>query len=562
MTPRVLREYQRDAVDAVRKDWADGTVRTGVVLPTGTGKTDVIAKIATDAAAEGQRVLAIAHRAELLDQISARLRMHAPGARVGRVDATHTQRQHRLTVAMVQTLQARVRLGQTRKLPVAPDLVIVDECHHAASDSYLSVLDWAGAMDSVPTLGLTATMVRGDRRGLGDVWENVAYSRDIAWAIEQGFLVRPRGRVVVADHLDLNRAKVTAGDYQNDELGAMVTQDVEQIVTAWAEHAADRLTVAFTPNVASAAALAEGFRAAGVPTGEVYGHTGKAERDRTYADLAAGRIRVLVGVMVTTEGWDCPAVSCVLQARPTRLPGLYQQMVGRGLRQDPNNPAKVDCLVLDVVGASRTQRLTTLIDLDPTADYDQRPIDDLPCEVCRGWVSKAAAMRQTGSEGGLCTCALGEGERDPDGGRRRLIGPATYEDLDLLLQSSRYVWLQTHRGTPFVSLRERTAILWHDRRHDLYRAGHMANRGRKDGTWLSTEPESLEAARQRAEAWIFAQEDSVGNRSASYRRGGNRPSLEQVQAAERLGIVNPASYTRGRLSDEISIAKVSERLQG
>lgn len=556
---RTLRPYQADAVDAVRKTWADGETRTGVVLPTGTGKTDVIAKIATDMVADGGRVLAIAHRTELLDQMTARFRMHAPSQRVGRIAGPTTQRQHRLTVGMVQTLSARVRTGADRKLPMKPDLVIVDECHHAASPQYLNVLDWAGSFADVPTLGLTATMIRGDRRSLGDVWESVSYSRDIAWAIGEGYLVKPRGRVVVARHMDLNRAKVSAGDYQNDDLGAMVVQDVDEIVRSWTEHAADRLTVAFTPNVESAMALAEAFRRTGVAAGEVYGNTPQTERNRTYADLAAGRIRVLVGVMVTTEGWDCPPVSCVLQARPTRLPGLYQQMVGRGLRLSPET-GKDDCLVLDVVGASRTQRLTTLIDLEPTADYDSRDLDDLPCEACGNWPSKAAAERQAQPDR-LCTCVPDAGERDPDGGRRRLVGPATYEDLDLLLQESGCVWLQTYGGTPFLPAGDRTAILYRDKSVDLYWAGHMASRGRKDGHWLSSAPEGLDAARQRAEAWALEVEPRIASRSAAWRRDSRRPGEAQLAAADRLGIANPEAYTRARLSDEISIARTSERLQ-
>ena len=189
-----FRDYQVAAADAVEKDWADGVLRTAVVLPTGSGKTHVITKLAVEHAEDGGRVLLIAHRDELLEQATQRFRAHAPHLRVGRIQGAITQRQHRLTVASLATLNARVKTGRERALPVKPSMVIYDEAHHAASPSAMSVLGWTGSFDDVRTVGFTATMVRGDRRGLGDVWENVCYSRDIAWAVERGYLSRAARR--------------------------------------------------------------------------------------------------------------------------------------------------------------------------------------------------------------------------------------------------------------------------------------------------------------------------------------------------------------------------------
>jgi hypothetical protein len=367
----------------------------------------------------------------------------------------------------------------------------------------------------------------------------------------------------VVEHLDLNTAKVSRGDYQDNELGAMVAQDVDQIVKAWLEHASDRITVAFTPNVESAQQLANEFRMAGVPTGEVYGSTPKAERDRVYADLGTGRLRVLVSVMVTTEGWDCPPVSCILMARPTRLPGLYQQIVGRGLR---TFPGKHDCLVLDVVGASRFQRLVTLVDLYETAEYNTDELEALPCPECGGFTD--AQRKAMGDEAAWgvepCTCIdeVGDGiERDPDGGRIRLIGPAQYDDIEMF-STSELNWLFTKGGTRFLPAGDRMAMLWPD--GEGFLAGHCTVRGYengkwvgRDGKWLNEEPLPLGPARELAEAWAVTFEPSIASRAASWRTRGGKPSPAQVQFAMGLGVADPETMNKARLSDEISIALAS-----
>lgn len=551
---RALRDYQLEAVEKIEGAWDDGMLRPAIILPTGTGKTDVIAKIATDAAGAGQRVLALAHRGELLDQITERCLMHRPDIPVGRVQAGMNQGRRPITAAMAPTLASEKRRAKLLR----PDIVIVDECHHAASPSQMAILQWAGSFDHARTVGVTATMTRGDKRGLGDVWQDVVFSRDIQWAIESDWLVAPRGKAVVIDHLDLNKAKLSRGDYQDSELGAMVAQDVDQIVKSWFTHASDRRTVAFTPSVASAQQLAEEFRSVGVAVGEVYGFTPKADRDRIYGELAGGRIQVLVSVMVTTEGWDCPPVSCILQCRPTRLAGLYQQMIGRGLRPSPDT-GKEDCLILDVVGATRAQKLVTLCDLHETAEYDTSDLDTLPCEECGG---APAFQPLTEAAPFKCTCV----EEGP--GRTKLLGPAEYEDIDLFA-TSKLNWLFTHAGVRFLPCGDRLALLWADEQTGLYQAGHCTVRGYEDGRYVGRDghwdplgPMSLGQARERAEHWAIAYDPSLSKRNSGWRRVGAMPSDKQVQYAARLGVYEPERMNRARLSDEISIALASAVIDG
>jgi superfamily II DNA or RNA helicase len=564
---RELRDYQLEAVDAIYGRWQAGEKRTAIVMATGLGKTDVIARHAVDEAQAGGRALILAHRMELLDQITARCRMHAPDIAVGRIAGSTDQRGYPITVAMTPTLARESR--RKRLEACRPTKVIMDECHHASSPSAMDILRWAGSYEDVRTMGVTATLVRGDRRHLGQVWESVAFERDIKWAIGEGWLVPVRGRVVVADHLNLKKVKTSKGDYQSDELGSMVVQDVDQIVTAWEAHAPDRITAAFTPNVESCIALCEAFSARGIKAEYVLGTTKAPERNAIYARLAAGVTSVMVNVMVGTEGWDCPPVSCVLVARPTKLPGLYQQIVGRGLRLSPET-GKRDCLVLDVVGASRGQRLSTLVDLAPAAEYDTTELEALPCPECGGYTASQFAHTSVlfDANAQVCTCAREAAERGEGCGRCRrvacicLIGPATYEDFDLLAESTS-LWLRTRAGIPFLPAGDRFGVLWPDtgnpKTSPTWSPGHVPSRGPLGGTPLDAGvPHTMDTGRQVVERWAQAYAPQYASRSAGWRRG--KPSEEQIGKAYALGIHRPERFDKARLSDEISIAKASLRI--
>jgi superfamily II DNA or RNA helicase len=607
---RQLRPYQHEAGQAVGEDWSTGITRPAIVLPTGCGKTDVIAAWATHEVAAGGRVLVLAHRSELLDQITDRIAQHDRGIRVGRVQAARDEIHYPITVAMIQTLATRRRKldGAGRKVP-GPyarlarlpqyTLVIVDECHHAAAPGYLAVLKGLGCFGQgavelvegcerrrpvegpVRAFGVTATLVRGDDAALGDVWQSVAFARDIAWAVRMGFLVRPRGRVVVADAVRLDRAKTSRGDYRDGDLGRMITESAAQIVADWVEHGrhpdgTPRSTAAFCPDLGSAAAVAAEFTAAGVPVGLVTGATATHERRKLYRQLAAGTITVLVSVMVLTEGWDCPRVSCILQCRPTKLPGLYTQIVGRGFRPwdnaaegYPDAPAKVDCLILDVVGASRGQKLTTLVDLHESSDYDTSELDAaLRCSVC-------------GHEHDTADCPLGDLEgldlgadagldEDEDQGDYLpgQAGPAQdYEDLQLLDDDTSWTWLRTPAGRPFLPVGNRFVFLWEGpgRHPGRWSVGFVASPWAPAGTaqgWLE-HGVILPDGKALAERWaMFDPDASLAQRGARWRKG--RPTEAQLRAGRRAGldVEGMRQMSKAELSDAVSVALAGVAIDG
>lgn len=216
-----------------------------VVHATGLGKTDIIAKLATDEAAAGGLVLLVAHRSEPLDQMTQRCLMHAPAIPVGRAQAGRNEIDRRIIVASVQTICRDARLAQLPK----PTMLIIDECHHALSASYHKVMKHCGSFDAkgTRTLGVTATLIRGDHRGFGGLFTSVADERDIDWAVDNGWLVRPHGCAVVLDRLRLlDRVMVRNGDFAGNELGALITQDAEHIVKAWQNNGENRITAGQT----------------------------------------------------------------------------------------------------------------------------------------------------------------------------------------------------------------------------------------------------------------------------------------------------------------------------
>src|SRR5512139_1990681 len=218
MTEIKLRDYQREAIDAVFAAWSESMRRPAIVLPTGAGKTVVFSALAREfrgseyAGGYGPRVMILAHRDELVDQAIAKLRAVMPGVNVGKVKAQDNEVQADVIVASVQTLASarrRTVLDYAQISNGKIGLIITDECHHAAAASYRKIYD---AFPDALQLGVTATMARGDGVGLGKVWEDVIYKRSILWMISKGYLTDVRTKRVDLKSLDMGAVKVSKGD--------------------------------------------------------------------------------------------------------------------------------------------------------------------------------------------------------------------------------------------------------------------------------------------------------------------------------------------------------------
>lgn len=383
MTTTNLREYQRQALEATMTAWASGLKRPAAVMATGLGKTVVFAELSRTMAASGsRRPLVLVHRDELVRQSVAKLRAADPALNIGVIQGRECGiARTDIVVASVQTLIRRLGIIQPSRF----DLGIVDECHHAAADSYVKIMTHFGAFDnSNPSLwlGVTATMGRGDNRGLGDIWQEVVFERDIKFGVEGGFLVPAEVRTVRLAGLDTDRVKVSQGDLAPGALAkAMSSAHAGPIIArAYSEFARDengrlRRGIVFAPKVETAEAWAADFLALGIRCAVITGATPTEARQGVYADLAAGRLDVIASVMVLTEGFDLPAVEVAVIGRPTRSMALLTQMVGRVLRPSPST-GKRAALVIDVVGAMGSG-LARTIDLSiPEPEEALAPTED------------------------------------------------------------------------------------------------------------------------------------------------------------------------------------------
>ncbi len=332
-----LRTYQQAAREAVEADWDDGQVRVLLVLPTGCGKTIVFANIAADRVRQGDRVLILAHRGELLEQAADKLRQAVGlGCAVEKAEESCLGSWYRVVVGSVQTLMRENRLSR-----FGPDYfgtIIIDEAHHAASDSYQRILQHFPA---AKVLGVTATPDRGDMRDLGQVFQKLSYEYTLPKAIRDGYL-SPIRAMTIPLKLDLSGVSVQAGDFKASEIGSALDPYLHQIAQEMARYCAGRRTVVFLPLVKTSRKFRDilcqyGFRAA-----EVNGES--KDRAETLAAFERGETDVLCNSMLLTEGWDCPAVDCIVVLRPTKVRALYCQMVGRGTRL---YPGKEHLLLLD-----------------------------------------------------------------------------------------------------------------------------------------------------------------------------------------------------------------------
>lgn len=340
-----LRPYQQAAADAIFGQWQSGVNKTLLVLPTGTGKTVVFASITENCVKNGDRVLILAHRGELLQQAADKL-LKFTGLRcaVEKAEESCLGSWYRVAVGSVQSLQRPARLG---RFPTDYfDTIIIDEAHHCVSDGYLRVLDY---FSGAKVLGVTATPDRGDMKNLGQVFDSLAYEYTLPAAIKDGYLC-PIKALTIPLQLDISGVGVQSGDFKPGELGTALDPYLDQIADEMEHYCQNRKTVVFLPLVKTSQKFKDILNRHGFRAAEVNGDS--EDREQVLQDFEQDRYNVLCNSMLLTEGWDCPSVDCVIVLRPTKVRALYSQMVGRGTRL---HPGKDHLLLLDFLW--HTERL-------------------------------------------------------------------------------------------------------------------------------------------------------------------------------------------------------------
>lgn len=326
-----LRPYQQSSLGQTIEGFHLFDRQLGV-LPTGGGKTIVFSHLAKQFLPK--RTLILAHREELIDQAIHKLHQ-ATGIYAQKEKADFKASLHgEVVVASVQTMQRRLDKWPSSHF----GLVVADEAHHAISKSWQEVLSH---FSSAKVLGVTATPDRGDKRNLGQYFENIAFEISLFDLINQGYLSRISVKSIPLQ-IDLRGVRQTAGDYNETDLGTALTPYMHKIAAAIAEEAAFRKVLVFLPLIATSMEFAKVCQEHGLNADHVDGTS--EYRKEKLERFHNGNIEVLCNAMLLTEGYDCPDISCVVILRPTRSRSLYSQMVGRGTRVAPG---KENLLLLD-----------------------------------------------------------------------------------------------------------------------------------------------------------------------------------------------------------------------
>ena len=344
-----LRPYQTDLIDRVRQSMQKGNRRVLMQLPTGGGKTLVASEILKQTSDNGYRSIFLADRRKLIDQTGEKLgnyRVDHGIIMAGRKPDFRAPVQ----VASIQTLYSRAIKREVMSLPDV-QLVVIDEAHKSLGNQYAELIN-----DHYPeafVLGLTATPIRADGRGLGEMYDDLVLGPSVNTLVDDGFLVPMRyyapskpDMAYLESIMDKRK-----GDYNEVKLGKYMEKNeylIGDVVKHYQRIADGQQAVVFASSVRHSIYLAEAFNKAGIPAEHIDGTTYHIERQRIYDDVHSGKTKVLTNCAVLIEGWDEPQISVAILARPTKSVATYLQMAGRVLRPFPG---KDEAILIDHSGA-------------------------------------------------------------------------------------------------------------------------------------------------------------------------------------------------------------------
>lgn len=346
-------------------------------MPTATGKTVVFCEWIRLAVEKGWRVLILTHREEILEQAVVRLFADTGiRAKIEKAERRADPLTAQVVAASVQTISQPRRLG--RWDPDYFQLIVLDECHHATSKTWLRVVEHFA---SAKICGVTATPDRMDCKSLLEIFETVAYEMSIRDAIDEGWIVPIRQRFVRVEGLDYTQVGVVARDLNQGDLDSVLRN--AEILQLMAEPTislvGDRKTIVFAVTIAHAHALVKMFRALGTSAEALDKDTPKQERSKIIEGFRGGAFQFLINVGIVSEGFDCPSAAAIAMMRPTMSRPAYAQQIGRGFRVLPDvidrpmtgskkdapmircgwiaTSPKPDVMVLDFVGNSGRHKL-------------------------------------------------------------------------------------------------------------------------------------------------------------------------------------------------------------
>ena len=332
-----LRDYQQEAIDNLKKMREDGKTIALLYHATGVGKTITAA---TDAKAVGGRTLFLVNALKLASQAKETFAKVWPEATLGEYTGSQKDMTQTVIFATVQSISKDLE----KFSPTDFDYLIVDECHHAAANTYQKIFTY---FHPKFILGLTATPERSDGEDMLELFQNVAHKMDLKTAVERGVLV-PIRCIRVKTNIDLTDVRINGIKYNSQDLESklFIPERNQLIVDTYLKYVNGKKTVIFCASVDHAAEIAKLLRDSGVKAEAVSGRDRVEVREKILKDYETGSTNVLCACDLLNEGWDSPHTTVLFMARPTMSKTIYLQQLGRGTRRCPG---KDDLLVVDFV---------------------------------------------------------------------------------------------------------------------------------------------------------------------------------------------------------------------
>lgn len=332
-----LRDYQQEATENLQKMREDGKTIALLYHATGVGKTITAA---TDAKAVGGRTLFLVNALKLASQAKETFAKVWPEASLGEYTGSQKDMTQTVIFATVQSISKDLEKFSLTDF----DYLIVDECHHAAANTYQKIFTY---FHPKFILGLTATPERSDGEDMLELFQNVAHKMDLKTAVERGVLV-PIRCIRVKTNIDLTDVRINGIKYNSQDLESklFIPERNQLIVDTYLKYVNGKKTVIFCASVDHAAEIAKLLRDNGVKAEAVSGRDRVEIRDKILKDYATGSTNVLCACDLLNEGWDSPHTTVLFMARPTMSKTIYMQQLGRGTRRCPG---KDDLPVIDFV---------------------------------------------------------------------------------------------------------------------------------------------------------------------------------------------------------------------
>ena len=332
-----LRDYQQEATENLQKMREDGKTIALLYHATGVGKTITAA---TDAKAVGGRTLFLVNALKLASQAKETFAKVWPEATLGEYTGSQKDMTQTVIFATVQSISKDLEKFSSTDF----DYLIVDECHHAAANTYQKIFTY---FHPKFILGLTATPERSDGEDMLELFQNVAHKMDLKTAVERGILV-PIRCIRVKTNIDLTDVRINGIKYNSQDLESklFIPERNQLIVDTYLRYVNGKKTVIFCASVDHAAEIAKLLRDSGVKAEAVSGRDRVEVREKILKDYETGSTNVLCACDLLNEGWDSPHTTVLFMARPTMSKTIYLQQLGRGTRRCPG---KEDLLVVDFV---------------------------------------------------------------------------------------------------------------------------------------------------------------------------------------------------------------------